>query len=116
MGLLRRATIDSLLDMLGFHKVPGVAGRIEHLAEEVKVSSKPWWQSVGIWSSIVTIVAALARARGWEIQTEGLDEQLASIVGLGIPLVAGIGSLYGRLRASHTITVAGRSLAPPPEV
>jgi hypothetical protein len=66
---------------------------------------KPWYKSLGIWGSVVTIVVGVATAVGLISTDRGaiLIEQVPElIVGLAVA-VAGVLSFIGRWRAKDQI-------------
>ncbi len=70
------------------------------------VDSKPWWKSLTVRASLVTIVVSALRAfdvvneHGAAVLAEDLPGLLTSLTGL----VSGIGAMYGRFRASTKLT------------
>lgn len=73
------------------------------------LETKPWWASMGVWGSLVTVVASFAGIAGYTI---GPDDQAAIVAGVGkavtigmdsVALFGGLVSLWGRVRASKKI-------------
>lgn len=74
-----------------------------------EATTKPWWQSVGVWGSVVTIMASVAGLLGYSITPE---DQLVIVSGLNkaamivtetVAFVGGLAALWGRIRASKLI-------------
>lgn len=60
----------------------------------------PWWQSRAIWSSIASVVAVVAAASGYSVDTTSLVE-IALLVSAGI---ANGCAIWGRIHASTIIS------------
>lgn len=72
---------------------------------EVKV----WWKSIGVWGSLVTVLASLAGLAGYSVGPEDQAAIVASVnnaVAIGteaVALIGGLTSLWGRIRATKKV-------------
>jgi hypothetical protein len=71
------------------------------------MDEKPWWQSTGLWSSIVGVAASLIGvASHGKVQILPDDQaHLVTLLALIATGVAGLGAAYGRIVATKTLTV-----------
>lgn len=66
--------------------------------------TKVWYTSKTVWGSIIAVVAGIAGAFGFNIDSAGQEVISTSIVG-AVSIVGGLIALYGRLRATKTTTL-----------
>ncbi len=64
--------------------------------------SKPWWQSQGIWGSVVVVLAAIAALFNIDFD-ESMKSQLTEILVGGSGLAGGIIAFIGRIKATKKI-------------
>jgi hypothetical protein len=73
-------------------------------------STKPWYQSTGVWGSLVAIGAGTAATFGYTVSPDdqnAISQTLAQgggLVSSAITVVSGAVALYGRIRATHKVT------------
>jgi len=71
--------------------------------------TKPWWQSSGIWGSLVVVLAAGAGLVGYTIAPEDQAQivtaatKTVELATQATALVGGLVSLFGRIRATKRI-------------
>lgn len=69
------------------------------------VKTKSWWQSKTIIGAVVSMVSTLLASFGVAIAPEMQTEIVTTFVAFGGVIGSGL-SIYGRIKASHTITKA----------
>jgi len=67
--------------------------------EKTMNDTKPFWLSVTFWGALFAVGAPLLAQMGIVFPTDGLADQVVSVLG-------GIVALYGRFRAKTNLTVA----------
>lgn len=80
---------------------------VDILVDAGVIETKPWWQSIGINGSLVTLIPAgvalvsgIARAYGWEINEGAVVEAIMGLLGL---IAAGM-TWWGRVSATQPIS------------
>jgi hypothetical protein len=64
--------------------------------------NKPWWQSRGVWGSVIAFLAIIAGAFGYTVD-ESLQEQIVQAI-IGVAGAAGaVLAAYGRIKATKAI-------------
>lgn len=73
------------------------------------IETKPWWQSAGIWGSLIAVAAGGAGMLGYTISPDD-QAQLVTAATKGVELgtaavglLGGLVSLWGRIRATKRI-------------
>lgn len=68
-------------------------------------STKPWWQSMGVWGGRIGAAVPMLAAGGLipAAEVPGIIEASEDAVALTIGAAAGVMALVGRLRASSAI-------------
>lgn len=75
---------------------------VERKGAPYMLGAKPWYQSTGVWGSIMVLAAPVGALLGYKIAPEDV-QQMVSIVTAGIELVGGALALIGRIRATKVI-------------
>ncbi len=71
--------------------------------------TKPWWQSLGVWGTMVAMASTVVSAAGYTISpddqaqlAQGLT-QAGGLAASAVTLVSSALALYGRIRATKKI-------------
>ena len=67
-----------------------------------KYGTKPWWQSKTVWGGLVTLLAVILGAFGYDLGTED-QKQLVEILSQIAASVGAVIAIYGRLTATKRI-------------
>lgn len=68
------------------------------------MDEKVWWQSKGVWGSLIAVAAGIAGAFGFNIDSAGQEVIASSVVAIA-GAVGGLIALWGRIRAEKKLTV-----------
>lgn len=68
--------------------------------------AKPWWTSVGLWSSICTVLFGVLAGVGIVVKLPPQDaaQAIVTLAPVVAAIVAGIGAAFGRARATAQLT------------
>lgn len=66
--------------------------------------TKPWWSSIGLWGSLVAILAQLLRLLKIELDPQAQADLVGMLMTLATVAATGL-AIYGRIRATKRLTV-----------